>query len=369
MPDKCVHLIIDSYVRFSLQNLIGENKGHKIFIVKENTYYDIQKNEISDKLLWKHLKEAEVIFAHFMNEYIASIINNLGESKKIVWFCWGQDLYDLGRFRNDFLQEKTRKAYYKTGLTNFNQFKNILRKSLGKFNDYFPPNKTVLTAIRKAHIVVPVVQGDYDNLKAKYQIEAEVFNINYINNVFFKQPKIDSTKPRKNILLGNSASFTNNHIEAIDLLSKFNLKDIKVYIPLTYGKEKYAQLIKRYASEKLHSHAQIIEDRLPLDDYMNIFSNCRSVIMNHCRQQAMGNIFLAFWFETSLFLNPEANHFEDLRQKGFKILNISNFNPDLELSYQDKLQNKELLIKWFGPDYLQNQFNKLLQKLEAIDLD
>ncbi|MGN8225762.1 TDP-N-acetylfucosamine:lipid II N-acetylfucosaminyltransferase [Gracilimonas sp. BCB1] len=367
MPQKCVHLIIDSYVRFSLQNLIGSNTGHKIFIVKEKQYYDIQKNEVSDEILWKHINEAEVIFAHFLNEHIASFINNLDEPKKIVWFCWGQDLYDLGRFRNDFLLQKTRKAYYKTGLTNLNQLKNILQKALGRFNDFLPPNRSVLKAIQKAHVIVPVVQGDYDNLKAKYPIDAEVFNVNYVNNVFFKQPEVDSTQPRKNILVGNSASFTNNHIEAIDLLSNFSLNDLSVYIPLTYGKEKYAQLIKEYAFKKLHDQAQIIENRLPLDDYMSIFSNCRSVIMNHCRQQAMGNILLAFWFETTLFLNPKADHYKDLSQKGFKILNVSDFNPELELSNQEKKQNKDLLIKWFGPNYLQSQFNKLLQKIKDID--
>lgn len=365
MQHHCVHLMIDSYVRYSLQNLIGENKGHKIFIVKKNVYFDIDKNEIPSYKVEQYLQDAEVIFAHFLNHKIAQLINNLHDSKKVVWFCWGGDLYNLGKFGNQFLQSKTKKLYYKFGFRSFDIFKNILKESLGKYIDYIPPNKEVLSAIKKANIIVPVVPGDYENLKDSYNIKAEVFNLNYINNVFFKQPKLNRSKPRRDILLGNSASFTNNHVEAIDLLSNYDLKDAKVHIPLTYGRAKYANFINKYALDKLGANANIFEERLPLDDYMDFFANCKSVIMNHCRQQAMGNIFLAFWFETSLYLNPGANHYQVLTKRGFKVLNVSDFDPETELTEEDKKQNKALLVKWYGPDYLQNRFNKLLEYLDV----
>lgn len=363
MKYKFVHLMINSHVRFSLKNLIGDNEGHKIFIVENGNFMDIHGNEVTEENFYSYLQESEVVFAHFLNGEIARIINKHAASKKIVWFSWGADIYNLGKFRDNFLQEKTKKLFYKMGLSSFQVFKNILKTFLGKFIDYLPPNRTVLKTIAKTDIIVPVILADYENLKNKYNIAAEVFQVNYINNVFFKKPSLDRSKSKKNILLGNSASFTNNHIEAIDLLSQYEFLETKIYIPLSYGRLKYGNYITKYAVEKLGNNASILKNRLPFEDYLKLYASCKSVVMNHCRQQAMGNIFLALWFETTLYLNPNADHYQDLIDKGFKLMKISNFNPNVELDKKDKEQNKELLIKWYGPTYLQDRFNKLLKKL------
>lgn len=364
MKTKFIHLIINSYVRYSLNNLIGDNKGHKIFIVDKSGYKDINEEVVPDEIFKSYLQESEVIFAHFLNGKIARIINTQPKSKKVIWFSWGADIYNLGRFRDDFLQEKTKKLFYKMGLSSFQVFKNILKRFLGKFIDYLPPNRTVLKAIARTDIIVPVILADYENLKSKYDIDTEVFQINYINNVFFKQPTLDNSKTRKNILLGNSASFTNNHIEAIDLLSDFDLADTQVFIPLSYGKPKYANYVQKYAINKLGDNARILRDRLPFDDYMALYASCKSVIMNHCRQQAMGNIMLAFWFETTLYLNPNATHYQELVKKGFNVLNVSDYTPNLELSIEERQENKKLLIRWYGPKHSQNRFNLLLEHLK-----
>ncbi|MDZ7680670.1 MAG: hypothetical protein U5J63_02895 [Fodinibius sp.] len=46
-----------------------------------------------------------------------------------------------------------------------------------------------------------------------------------------------------NILLGNSSSATNNHLEAFELLQNLELRDRKVVTPLSYGCHKYAKAI------------------------------------------------------------------------------------------------------------------------------
>ena len=47
------------------------------------------------------------------------------------------------------------------------------------------------------------------------------------------------------ILLGNSATESNQHKEAFELLEKYKNKNIKIYVPLSYGPEKYADEIEQ----------------------------------------------------------------------------------------------------------------------------
>lgn len=363
MKYRFIHLMINSYVRFSLKNVIGDNEGHKIFIIKDNTYTDIEGNKVSSDELDMHLQKAEVVFAHFLNGKIARLLNQLSDSKKIVWFSWGGDIYSLGKFRKGFLQPKTKRLFYKIGLTDFKIFKNILTHLLGPLVDLFPPNKTVLQAINKVDIIVPVVLADYKNLKRNYMVEAEAFQVNYASKIFKAEPSFDPSQKKTHFLLGNSASFTNNHLEAVDLLSQFNLGDSKVFIPMSYGKNAYADYVKNYAEDKLGTHARVLTERLPYDEYGQLYAKCRSVLMNHNRQQAMGNIFLAFWFENTLYLNSNADHYRDLTDKGFKILDIKNFHPDLQLTLEERKRNKELLYEWYGLPLQQKKFNQLLERL------
>ena len=57
--------------------------------------------------------------------------------------------------------------------------------------------------------------------------------LNLISRIKKSPPKDE--KQIINILIGNSATETNNHIEVLDLLSKFKNEDIKIYVPLSYG--------------------------------------------------------------------------------------------------------------------------------------
>jgi hypothetical protein len=361
--------MINSYVRFSLTNLIGENEGHKIITVEKNQFFDIDKNEISKKEFEDYIANTDVVFAHFLNQHIARIVNRLEPSKKFIWFSWGADFYNLGKFGDDLLQPKTKKLFRKFGRRSFKDFKNLSRQRLGVIADYLPPNKEVIKAIRKASVIVPVVPSDYDNLVSRYPISAERFNMNYLNGMFMKPVETDINHSRNSILVGNSSSFTNNHVEIIDLLSQANVGESNIIIPLVYGNERYRDYISKYAEDSLGEKVRIITDRLPIEDYMRLYSNCHSVIMNHERQQAMGNILYAFWFKTNLYLNKNANHAKDLVSRGFNILDISDISTNKTLTDIEKNQNKELLVKWYGRDSAQQRFTEFQNFIESTILN
>src|SRR5699024_9686212 len=122
--------------------------------------------------------------------------------------------------------------------------------------NYFPKIKDktadcryTIEAFEHIDYMVPVVPGDYKLLQEKYPSAIKGFHLNLINAVV--EQTVFSGISARNILLGNSASFTNNHLEAIDWLSDLDLTGRKVIIPLNYGNPKLAKNIEEYAIEKL----------------------------------------------------------------------------------------------------------------------
>mgnify|MGYP001460380981 FL=1 len=352
-------------MRFHLRNLIGNNAGHEIFIV-ENGFYDIDEKPVPENEIHNILENVNTIFIHFLDEEKARLINKYGLEKKIVWFCWGADAYYLGKFDNKFLLPKTKKIRLLLGLKSFKGFKDIIKFLLKSSVDKIAPNKIVLEAITKIDLIVPIVDQDYENLKKYYDFDIDKYQLNYINNVFYHQPKVKNIKNRNNILVGNSASLTNNHVEFIDQISTQNLGTKKIFFPLSYGNNDYANYVKKYALKKISDNAVFLDKYLPFEEYLNLQNTCQSLVMNHCRQQALGNIILGIWFGSNIFLRSNSGLYKHFTEKGFKIFKTEEFDLNTQLSEDEIEVNRSLLHKWHGPQYLNSRFNNLLKRIDEI---
>ena len=74
-------------------------------------------------------------------------------------------------------------------------------------------------------------------LLSKYSIFEKIC-LNYLNGIFINPPKFDSNIFKNNVLIGNSSSFTNNHIEIIDMISKNLILMVILYFHLFMGEIK-----------------------------------------------------------------------------------------------------------------------------------
>ena len=88
--------------------------------------------------------------------------------------------------------------------------------------------------------IITLAQGDYDLARKWYNVKGEYFHGVYVNPITLEHLKdLDETptsiKSTCNILLGNSANSSNNHIDGLRLLKKFNNEKIKIFVPLSYG--------------------------------------------------------------------------------------------------------------------------------------
>lgn len=118
------------------------------------------------------------------------------------------------------------------------------------------------------------------------------------------------------ILLGNSATVTNNHIEALDLLRSVGVGYRQIICPLSYGDKEYGAHISHYGHSLFGDRFVPLLDYMALDDYLELISNCSVFVANHIRQQGLGNLIALMHVGARVFLNKRSPVFQDFTQRG-----------------------------------------------------
>jgi hypothetical protein len=159
------------------------------------------------------------------------------------------------------------------------------------------------------------------------------------------------------VLLGNSATPTNNHLEALELLRGRLLPGGRVVAPLSYGMahNDYAGAVAEAGHTALGDRFDPLRGWMPIEAYNTRVARCGIVFMNHLRQQAVGNISAALYRGATVYLrqkNPLFGFFIDL---GITLRAIDELEADpraplRELASHEKLRNRQAIEARYGRD-------------------
>ena len=106
----------------------------------------------------------------------------------------------------------------------------------------------VIPAVKRIRYFVPDSMPDEYSLLLSYYPELK--HLQYRNFFYYPIDEVVQANMMhcqelgKNIIVGNSSSVSGNHKEAFEFLSKINIGDSKVIVPLSYGNMKYADYVK-----------------------------------------------------------------------------------------------------------------------------
>jgi len=316
----------NEYITFGKKNKIEKQES---FEVRHYKKWVLLYPWIVRKIL-----KADVVVFHGLpnNGGILSALKALDSSTKTIWIGWGYDYYDL--IPRKLLKEKTEKLIKRKNAKDlFLNFKVILKKIVFRLLNI---DKTKL--INKIDVFSPVLYEDYllvkesvKNFKPKYMAW------NYANiddNILRKDEKkrVDGL----NILVGNSASNTNNHLEAFELLSNINLDNRKVIVPLSYGDELYKEQIVQNGQEIFGDKFYPLLDFMPVEEYKDVLQSCSIVIMNHLRQQALGNINIALLKGAKVFLDEQNPVYQFYKKQGVFIYKLDELIEQYQTMHTDK---------------------------------
>jgi len=361
MPDD---KFLDYYIEMSEKFIPDEssyicysnNDNYKY--IKNKTNVKIKKinnhQESFEKLL-KHLDNVNVIIFHSFTTNAKSFIDKLPKDIKKIWIFWGFEGYATLP-KSKLLTYDTYKAQYpKTFLgffkSNYSFAKNYLISSK-------PENKKI---IQKIDYCATWIEDDYKLIAKKINTNIKSMYFNYYTNELMNLAEITINHNTNNLLLGNSASPTNNHIDALKYLKKINFSD-KIYCPLSYGgSNTYIENVINFGNNNFGSNFIPILDFLELKEYQNMINSCKFIWMNHIRQQAAGNIFAAFSAEKVVILNSKSFMKSTFNKWGIKYFDKTVLITTEYIKF-DELKNNRLIInKKLGLEANRNFFNKLLQ--------
>jgi len=155
------------------------------------------------------------------------------------------------------------------------------------------------------------------------------------------------------ILLGNSATLANNHVDVIELLSNTPSKPNQILIPLSYGIPEVQQRIESIASLNLAERARPLINFLPQKEYFHLLESVGFVIMGHMRQQALGNLYWAFFTKRTVYLWEESDLFGYFSKMDFEIRRIDSIEEKglIGLREIEAEKNKRLVSRLVLNDF------------------
>lgn len=255
----------------------------------------------------------DCLILHSMKGDFARLIQRVSLGVVVVWSGWGWDYYDhLDADLCALFEPETIRLLISHGL--------LPDKKINSENEKKFIQNILFPSFYRVDLFSAPIFDDYKKLCCVLGggFKAKFSQIIYgsIEDSFVCE-KSNSTGI--NILVGNSATPTNNHIEIFEILSKINLDGKKVVVPLSYGEDKYRTLICEKGKEILGDKFFPLTEFFPLKQYNRILACCSVAIMNHVRQQALGNIGFMLYWGKRVFLNPRGENYKFFHQMGFSV--------------------------------------------------
>ena len=385
MDDKFGDYMINQFNRVNKSInyfLVVTTKLEMIFI--KSKFDNVRSVEISEifSFLDININNIKAIVFHGLNEeYKWQVIDRYHNKVKLHWFFWGTDGYMLPSMRKGLLKSKTRKfkiqktkiSFWMYKVLNNDGFCNWLyltfRKLLRKEKLYFQKFENALFKLSS----ISAIPDDYEKIKAATGITAFNFpvNIGSIDSILIDKKFFEKEEVGANILVGNSISIENNHLDAFYSLKEFELSDRKIIVPLSYGESfkglKDYLLSEGQKSFSLNNFFPII-DFMGRQDYNHLICNCSVAILNHNKQHAWGNILTFLYIGLKVFLNeknPLYTYLTNLDIVVFEMNSLSQANIDSKLPFSSVKHNRSVLNANFGTEKVFQQTALLIDELIA----
>lgn len=376
-----VHIANDEkFIDGAIQNFEAEiPRGNRLLITgprRELKHVRWPQAEFADQTtIQRILAQPEVkgIVLHSMTWLARLALKFAPDKVPISWIGWGFDYYTklLGMpTGNQLLLPKTVEANRQS----INKWSPaILLKRLELVWYHWNGRLVNLnqSLVNRVQFFSPVLQAEYDTISTN----SPWFTPQYVAWNYGLQLERSQSEngipPGENVLIGNSATSTNNHLEIIDLLAQSETgRKRKIYCPLSYGSDQYRNLVAQYGQSQLGDAFVPLIEFMPFAEYQKILNSCGYIFMNHLRQQALGNIALALVNGAKLFIqerNPLSRwlgdigaHFGLVPATGYAGLDTEVFRP---LTEAQRTKNAQVMIDHYSSAQQASRTRELCHRL------
>lgn len=310
------NLIPDSNIRLLKNSKLGKLKHYLLVLIKMNR---------ADKIILHNLFDLKIVFLLFFMPWLL---------KKCYWIMWGADLY-----------------VYQFGERNWKwKIKEFLRRPVIKRMGFFSTT----------------VPGDFDLVKKIYGTNAKfIHNLMYPSHLSRNLDEIVCNQDKQGevfVQVGNSADPSNNHFEVLEILSKLDLKHVKVFCPLSYGSEKHREEVIEYGNKLLGEKFIPITDFMSFTEYNSYMACIDIAIFNHNRQQAMGNTIGLLSLGKKVVMKSNVTPFEFFKDIGVKIYQLNDSALLTPISNNVQKENIGIMKKYFHIQRLYSNWEEIFNE-------
>ena len=301
----------------------GDNK----FAIEDNAYTKSLQNK-KDFLQYflefnKKMYTADKIILHglFQPYNVIYLFFNPWLLQKCYWIIWGGELYSF----------ETPKVSLTSKIYEFMK----------------------AVCIKNFAGVIAYATGDFDRAKEWYGAQGTFYKSLYypylaVEN-YLQHIKV-STQEENIIMVGNSATKTNEHLEIFERLSMIKgIENYQIIVPLSYGDMDYAQEVIKKGELCFGSKFNPLTDFMSSDAYYNLLCRVKIVIMGHKRQQATGNILALVKFGKKVFIRTNISTWDFYAENGIKMFKYEEMEEELltPMLQKDKNENLQSIQKRF----------------------
>jgi len=247
--------------------------------------------------------------------------------KKCYWIIWGGDLY-----------------VYQPGERNWKwKLREFFRRSV----------------IKRMGFLVTYIDGDVDLARKWYGAQGKLLkSFMYTSNLYKEYHVQEKQHTGTNILVGNSADPSNNHLEVLDKLEAYKDQDITIYVPLSYGNQDYAKQVIAEGKKRFGDRFQPLTEFMPFEKYLKLLGVIDIAIFNHKRQQAMGNTITLLGLGKKVYMRSDATQWVFFQNRGIKVFDIEEFEITEQMKH-DKVHNQAKVREHFSVKNYTNQLQEL----------
>lgn len=319
-------------------------------------------------------KTSKAIVVHMMDQTKAKLLSKLVKGQLVLWCSWGWDFYNEILLRNN-----PRSLYlYETYLLNkeLNEKKNDSNSSIlsliGSFRYKYLRLRYLNRAYRRVTHLSTILPNEFklylDNIKFSKQIKYIDFSYGNLNIVTSGLAYLN-VKLGNKIIIGNSCTLSCNHLDVFKRLKQLQIER-ELIVPLSYGDMNLKNYIMLEGRKSFEPNIQFLEQHLSIINYNDLLISCSVMIMNHLRQQAVGNILIGLALGMKVYLNKRNPVYSFLKDLGVIVYDFEkdfkNTDESLSpLSIDDRNKNRSILEGVWGEEAVIRKTKLLLKVLKA----
>lgn len=354
--------LIDPSSQFVFVKYSEDEKIQNIKHVDKIIQVTFQSEKYED--LIKGLENYSAIVVHgLFYPWQEKIILSLPANVKIAWVCWGGEIYGRKQLLPHFLSKKTKQIYWQK------QFRRFLKSKRLLGNDYFAD----ISTFQRINYCLSDMQEEFQYVKEFTHSKMQYFWYNYYSIeetlADLQYKKINGN----NILIGNSCTLENNHLDAFKFLNELNIHNRKIIVPLSYGSGWLQKIVLRKGRKLFGTLFTPLVTFMDRDEYNQLIGTCSIMIMPHLRPQAQGNIITGLWLGAKIYLSKNSLTYTYFKRIGILVFSIEDDlkpdNKEVLTALQDDVieHNRTIMLREYGKENMMLRIQEIVTELNRTE--